>query len=108
MNRYETRFADLLQRTGLRICDAYMVTGKFEMLLICEAPDIGPIRQLLRELRGWITTSMLANKHVGRFGMTAEVRRTNWLNPRQTAAAHRIVGEAKNQPPTSLLREVRK
>jgi hypothetical protein len=36
----EARFADLLQTTGVRIFDAYMVTGKFEMLLICEAPDI--------------------------------------------------------------------
>jgi uncharacterized protein with GYD domain len=95
----EARIGDLLQTTGVRILDVFMVTGKFEMMLVCEALDIRPIRLLLGELKGWITTSMLASKHVGRFGMTAEVRRTNWLDPRQTAAAHRIVSKAPDRPP---------
>jgi uncharacterized protein with GYD domain len=100
----EARFTALLKKTGIQIFDVYMVTGKFDLLLICEASDIRPIRVLLAELRGWVTTSMLASKHVGRFGMTEEVRRTNWVNPRQTAAALKIVSKPHDRPTKNPLR----
>jgi uncharacterized protein with GYD domain len=88
----EDRCADLVRITGVRSLDVYLATGEFEMVLICEAPHNGPIRLLHRELRGWIISSILAS-HVGCFGMTAEARRRDWLDPRQKAGATQRVDE---------------
>jgi uncharacterized protein with GYD domain len=86
----EDRCADLVRITGVRSLDVYLVAGEFEVMLICEAPDNGPIRLLFRELRGWITSSILAS-HVGCFGMSDKARLRNWRDPGLKAAAPQLM-----------------
>jgi hypothetical protein len=88
----ENTCADLVRITGVRSLDVYLATGEFEIVLICEAPDNGPIRILYRELRGWIISAILAS-HVGSFCMTDGSNR-NWVNPPMRATEKKALDEA--------------
>jgi hypothetical protein len=88
----EDTCANLVRITGVRSLDVYLATGEFEIVLICEALNNGPIRLLFRELHGWIISAILAS-HVRSFCTTVEAQRKNRPELRLRAAATQIMDE---------------